>query len=230
MARGGTQLAVAQTASHRVSAMPCMPCLDFIFDEADERRLVEYLFAEGFSMIPEIAYPTRRLKLCRNLRTYYQVRKQRGRFLLVRGDFMVSPLEGKNLGDEGAPTTYRISHSRGGPAMDLCLGPEYTRNGRLPGSHAFGWIGYDYCFWNTSRQAHAKAPAAQQTAYQEIVSFIRRNSVPSIPKGYLIGDHLAARVREGSVKLHLGTQARPFVLLPAPARRRPGAQVSASSL
>ena len=177
-----------------------MPQIDFFFDEDDETVFLTYLVGKGFWFVSNRLYLEPQYEEFSDVRRYHEIKETTKKSLFIlHKDFVTCPLEMRQLKKGTAEGKYYIMPRNGGPAFDyLCPGTYFDHGCRVI---APGILGYYETYWNTKLNRNENTPKSQKEAFKMMKSFIKSNSVPSIPKGFHVGSHAALEHSSGRAKL-----------------------------
>lgn len=158
---------------------------NFFFNEQDELSLIEFILKDlSLSLVPDRYYDTSDHIVIKDMESYKKLQDffaYGGTYYLLGDGFYKCPLEMHQLTKGENRGKYYIEPQYGGPAIDVHFRTARKESGERLVSP--GFVSHYPYYWVTrvNRNEKVKVPEKLKKAYNEIVKFIKRNSVPCEP-------------------------------------------------
>jgi hypothetical protein len=177
---------------------------DFFMAEADEDRLVRWIFAREAVLVPDLDYGSPHYQELRNADALHGLRSRTNLFFVLHSSFYRCPLELRTYSSGAKAGGYYLMQRNGGPALSLFCPTTYKKEGAryLPA----GMASYFPTFWNPEREENENAPQELVGFYRSLVAAIKHDAVCRKvgKRTYWIGEHAMTQFREGD--LHPGME------------------------
>jgi hypothetical protein len=177
---------------------------DFFMADADEDRLVRWVFSREAVLVPDLDYSTPHYQELRNADTFIDLRSRTNLFFVLHSSFYRRPLELRRYSVGPKAGGYYLMQRNGGPALSLFFPTIYTKEEAryLPA----GMVSYFPTFWDPEREENEKTPQELVCFYRSLIAAIKEDAVRRKvgSRTYWIGEHAMRQFRETG--LHPGME------------------------